>query len=306
MVGEQIVHRLISQGYSVRVLSRSSARSDDHIEYVCGGLDDKNALQRLVSGASAVFHCAAELRQAPLMWDVNVGGTERLVTLLRAQPVRTFCFISSAGVVGLTHAKWVTEDTPCNPQTEYEGSKWAAERIVAEAGIPGCQVVILRPTDVVDDRRPGALALPMSGTWRDFLRVVLKGAECAHIVHAADVADAALFFVDRGLPGVQRYFVSCDDDPQNTFAGLWSLYMGMKRNTAMGSLRPAMHMPIIVPHLVRRALRGPANSGDVKYSPAKLLSEGFRYRVGVTGAVRRLIDRQAHGQPSSPPRKHVA
>jgi len=296
VVGGRVVQRLISQGYTVRVLSRSAPHSCSRIHHVRGGLDDEDALRRLVSGATAVFHCAAELRQVSRMWDVNAVGTERLTTLLSTEPVRYFCFISSAGVVGLTGTKWVTEETPCNPRNPYERSKWAAEQIVAGAEIPGCRVVILRPTNVVDDRRPGALALPMGGTWRDFLAVVFKGAECAHIVHAEDVADAALFCADRGLPrpGVQRYFVSCDEDPLNTFAGLWSLYMRMKRNAVTGRVRPLLHAPLIVPHLVRSALRGPANPGDVKYSSAKLLSEGFRYRVGVTGAVRRFIDRQSH------------
>jgi len=297
MVGAAIVQRLVSRGYAVRILTRSSARSDNGIEYVRGALDDEDAIRRLIADATAVFHCAAELRRTPLMWDVNVAGTERLVTLIRAEPVRSFCFISSAGVVGLTDEKWVTEDTPCNPQNSYERSKWAAEQVVAGAGMTDCQMIILRPTDVIDDRRPGALALPMRGTWRDVLQVVLKGAECAHVVHAADVAAAALFLVDRGLPGVQRYFVSCDDDPLNTFAGLWSLYAGMRRNTPSGAGRPFVHVPRIVPHLLRSALRGPANLGDVRYSPAKLLSEGFQYDVGLTGCVRRLVDRQARERP---------
>lgn len=292
MVGAEIVQRLVSRGYAVRVLSRSPAVPADRVEFVRGGLDDDDALRRFVSGVTTVFHCAAELRHASRMWSVNVEGTARLVALLKTNPVRTFCFLSSAGVVGLTGSTWVTEDMPCNPQTPYERTKWAAERLVAEAEIPGCHTIILRPTDVIDDRRPGALGLPMRGTWRDRLHVFVKGAECAHVVHACDVAEAAVFLMDRGVSGVERYFVSCDDDPMNTFAGLWSLYAGLKRNVSEDSLRPVIHVPVIVPHLLRRAVRGPANPGDVRYSTDKLRAEGFRCPVGVAGSVRRLLDRQ--------------
>ncbi|GAI65017.1 unnamed protein product [marine sediment metagenome] len=157
------------------------------------------------------------------MWDVNVLGTERLLSIVKDSSIKYLCYLSSAGVVGRTNIKWVDEKTKCEPQNVYERSKWEAEQLVA-GGIDGCRIVILRPTNVIDNKRPGALGLPMRSSWLDRFKVFLKGGECAHIVHAEDVAEAAMYFVSRPFNIPRCFFVSCDYELLNTFAGLWALY----------------------------------------------------------------------------------
>jgi hypothetical protein len=53
-----------------------------------------------------------------------------------------------------------------------------------------------------------------------------------------------------------------------------------------------IHLPIIIPHVLRRLSRGSGNYGNIRYSSEKLLSSGFRYRLGVEGAVRRIVESQ--------------
>lgn len=291
MVGRRIVRRLLDGGHKVRVLSRGEAGAETHVEAFRGSLADEDVLGRFISGADMVFHCAAELSDESRMWAVNVEGTERLLRLVGRGPCGYFCYLSSAGVVGRAAVKWVDEETPCDPQNAYEKSKWAAEQLVAR-GLDGCSVVILRPTNVVDEGRPGALIHPLRGSWLDVLKVVLKGGECAHIVHADDVAAAALYFVERRSDRPRRFFVSCDEDPANTFAGLWSLCRAAQNGSLGGEPRPMPHLPLQVPHLLRGLRRGGGNPGDVRYSSRKLLAEGFAYGIGVRGAVRRLALRQ--------------
>jgi nucleoside-diphosphate-sugar epimerase len=293
MVGRRIVRRLLSGGHQVRVLSRGGAGAESGVELFQGSLQDDDVLGRFIAGADMVFHCAAELRDESKMWRVNVGGTERLLRCVGPGRCRYFCYVSSAGVVGKTSVKWVGEDTPCAPQNVYEKSKWAAEQLVAR-GIGGCNVVILRPTNVIDEDRPGALAYPLRGSWLDVLKVVFKGGECAHIVHADDVAAAAIYLMERRSGRPRCFFVSCDEDPANTFAGLWSLYMAVKDGHAEETPRPMPHLPLQVPYLLRRLWRGAGNHGAVRYSSRKLLGEGFVYGVGVRGAVMRLASGGAH------------
>ena len=49
------------------------------------------------------------------------------------------------------------------------------------------------------------------------------------------------------------------------------------------------HLPLIVPHILRQLQRGKGNRGDVRYSTEKLISEGFKFHLGVEGAVKQII-----------------
>jgi len=235
-----------------------------------------------------VFPCAAELNDASKMREVNVHGAERMVKLIRQHRIKYFCHISSAGVVGSTSEILVDETTPCNPQNAYEWSKWEAEQVVA-GEIAGCSTVILRPTNVIDEKRLGALSFPASGSFKSRLKVFVKGGECAHIVHAEDVADAAIYFIDRPAQKPRIFFVSCDDDPLNTVAGLWSLYQALADGRDGTAVTPIAHLPLAIPYFIRRLWRGVGNRGDVKYSSGRLIAEGFKFPLGVTGAVRKVI-----------------
>lgn len=288
MVGSEIVQRLILQGYKVRALSRSKYFDDPNIELFRGDINDQKVLEDFLHDAHLLFHCAAELYDASKMWDVNVLGTERLLRIVKDSSIEYLCYLSSAGVVGRTNNKWVDEKTMCNPQNAYERSKWAAEQLVAR-GVVRYRIVILRPTNVIDNKRPGALGLPMRGSWLDQFKVFLKGGECAHIVHAEDVAEAAMYFISRQFDSPQCFFVSCDHEPLDTWAGLWALYRSVENNRLVEGVRPTPHLPLIVPHILRKLWRGIGNRGDVRYSSGKLMSEGFNFPLGVKGAVRKII-----------------
>jgi len=291
MIGSKIVKRLVSYGYRVRILSRSENNFDQNVELYRGGLEDEETLKSFLNHAHLLFHCAAELHNPAKMWVINVVGTQRILDLIQNSDITYMCYLSSAGVIGSTDSKLVDEESECDPINFYEKSKWAAEKIVSK-GTDRCTTVILGPTDVIDEKRPGALALPVNGRWIDQLVVFLKGGECAHIVHADDVADAAMFFINTRFDRPERFFVSCDHEQFNTFGGLWSLYHAIDQEQPIDNIKPLPHLPIIVPYLMRRLWRGSCSYGNVRYSSERLLSKGFHYRLGVEGAVRRIVNAQ--------------
>jgi len=289
MVGRRIVEKLLNQEYIVRTLSRQMRLEQKGVVNYRGGLEDKEVLDSFVSGADFLFHCAAELKDETKMSDVNIVGTEKIMNAVKNSTIKFFSYLSSAGVVGLTNDKIVDENIPCNPITTYEKTKWEAEKIV-DRGIDGCSTIILRPTNVIDEKQPGALSLPMNGSLKSLLKVVIKGGECAHIIHAEDVAKAATYFVSHKFNTPRCFFVSCDHEPLNTFAGLWSLYNAIQNQKPIDSAQPVKHLPISIPFLLRRLFRGHSNKGDVRYSSKKLLSEGFKFTLGLEGAIRRVIN----------------
>lgn len=290
IIGRSVVEQLLKRGYEVRVLSRKIPVKSKtaNVKYFLGDLENKNTLGDFLDQCNLIFHCAGEKHDESRMMDVNVRGTEKLLALLKGIGVQYFCHISSAGVIGKTDRPWVTEETPCNPQNIYEQSKYEAEKLALH-GLPGCRTVALRPTNVIDDFQPGALQLPMRGALIDRMKVFLKGGECAHIVHAEDVARAAVHLMNAVPADKPKcFFVSCDHERFNTYSELWSLCGVIKRKKAIVNFRPALHLPLIIPYLLRKLLRGTGNRGDIRYSSEKLLSTGFRYHLGVEGAVRRI------------------
>jgi nucleoside-diphosphate-sugar epimerase len=286
MIGQRIARKLLQKGCAVRVLARDRNPSISGVQVFHGSLSDEKILSSFLRGGHFVFHCAAELKDEQMMWEINARGTERLFRIAGQSGIRYFCHLSSVGVTGLTDSMVVDETTPCSPQNAYEKSKLAAETIVAE-GIDGCRVVILRPTNVIDERHPGALALPIRGGMSDRVTLFLKGGECAHIVHAEDVADASIHFIDNGFEQPECYIISCDHEEGNTYAALWGLY----RKICLGNMicdSSTFHMPVTIPHLLRRLKGCRSNRGDIRYSSKKLLSTGFMFSLGIEGAVREI------------------
>lgn len=293
LICRRIVPRLLGLGYEVRVLSRRQDFKILGAESYYGGLEDEAVLENFLQNAHIMFHCAAELTDQSRMWDVNVAGTERLLRLAAAAGIEYLCHLSSADVVGITDRVWVDETCPCHPQNEYEWSKWEAERIAAHSRIP--RIVILRPTMAIDATRPGVLDLALRGSMTDRLKLFIKGGECAHQVHAEDVAAAALFFLDRPVISPQCYFVSLDHDPLNTVGGYWRLCQAYRRQRPVKQVKPALHLPLLVPHLLRRIWRGRGNRGDVHFSSQRLMDAGFAFPLGVQGAVWQIMSERSAG-----------
>lgn len=286
MVGSSIVRKLLLKEYKVRILTRYNKFNIPGTEKFFGGLDDESILSAFLSGADVLFHCAAELKDESKMWAVNVKGTERLMKLAKNTSLGFICFMSSVGVTGLTDTVLVDENTRCNPQNAYESSKLAAEDLVS--GWRGnYSIVILRPTNVINDQKPGVLTLPIRNEWRDKLEVFIKGGESAHIIHADDVADAALFFLNTSFKKPECYIVSCDYDERNTYAGLWSLYN--QQNRGKCTYYPQrLHLPTLIPHVLRSLKCSKVNKGNICYLSKKLFLTGFNFSLGVEGAVARI------------------
>ena len=116
-VGRRLVERLESAGH--RVLTVSRRMGVDLTAADVGGLAD------LLDGCDAVVHCAGINREiGSQTYDaLHIRGTEALVTAARDAGV---------GHISLLSFLRARPDGP----TGYHRSKWAAEAIVRESGIP--------------------------------------------------------------------------------------------------------------------------------------------------------------------------
>ena len=116
VLGREAVPALRAAGHRVRVLSREPG--DGH---VVGDLTEEDTgLGPALAGVEVVLHLASSPRRE--VWETDVGGTRRLVVAARAAGVRHLLLVSVPGA----------DDVPYS----YNHAKYAAEEIVAAAGVP--------------------------------------------------------------------------------------------------------------------------------------------------------------------------
>ncbi|HEX6799013.1 MAG TPA: NAD(P)H-binding protein [Ktedonobacterales bacterium] len=129
-LGSRVVPHLRDAGLTVRVLSRHPRQDADGITFVTGDLTTGEGVAAAVEGAEIIVHCAGS----------NKGDDEKTRNLLRAASragdgagvrLRHLVYIS---VVGADRVP--VESSLDRAMFGYFASKLAAERVVAESGLP--------------------------------------------------------------------------------------------------------------------------------------------------------------------------
>ena len=123
-LGRLVLPRLLEAAHAVRVLSRTPHPAVDGIEYVVGDLTTGAGIEAAVAGVATLLHCAGSAK----------GDEVKARQLLRAA--------APAGVAHLIFISVVGADRiPITGRLDqamfgYFGAKHAAERLIADSGIP--------------------------------------------------------------------------------------------------------------------------------------------------------------------------
>jgi len=146
-LGRQVVDRLRAGGHDVRVLSR---RPHDDPAFVTGDLATGEGIDAAVAGAQVIVHCAGSAK----------GDEEKARTLVAAASrVGGTPHVVNISVVG---ADRVPQDGRVDrAMFGYFGAKLAAERVVAESGLPWTTVRATQFHDLVLKVAQGMAKLPL-------------------------------------------------------------------------------------------------------------------------------------------------
>lgn len=123
-LGRLVVPRLRDAGCTVRVLSRHGGESEQGIERVTGDLATGEGIEAALQGAEIVVHCAGSSK----------SDEDKAVNLVRAAVpagVRHLVYISVVGADRIP-----LKSALDRAMFGYFGSKLAAERVVADSGVP--------------------------------------------------------------------------------------------------------------------------------------------------------------------------
>jgi dihydroflavonol-4-reductase len=200
-VGSHVLRELLSAGYAVRALVRSSnvalsVSKENQVEIVVGDLHNVGSFATALHGCRYVIHCAALYSFAPQdraqMHAINVDGTASLMLAAHLAGAERAVLTSSSST--LAHA-----------QRGYHRSKLEQERAAFASRIP---VIALLPTAPVGpgDWKP----TPTGKLIVDFMRgkIVAKapGKGGMNLVAVEDVARAHVAALTRGRTG-ERYVI---------------------------------------------------------------------------------------------------
>ncbi len=171
MVGKELLHRLLDEGYRVRALVHNKLVDYTHpnLEFIEGDVLDVVLLEEAMRGITHVFHSAAIVSYDPSdkyrMLKINVEGTANVVNVCIDSGVQKLVHVSSVAAIGRDHKgetvneeiQWTEEANKSN----YSKSKYLSEMEVWRGIGEGLDAVIVNPSIIFggDDWSKGSLAI---------------------------------------------------------------------------------------------------------------------------------------------------
>jgi nucleoside-diphosphate-sugar epimerase len=216
-VGRNLIRHLKARGDSVRALARSDAAADavskSGAQAVRGDLEDFRALREGLTGCDVVYHSAAELGEwgpRERFHQVNVVGTQNLLTAARAAGVKKFVHVSTEAVLaGGGPLRNVNEARPIPdpPLPRYSETKGLSEKAVIAANSPQMECVVVRPRLIWGAGDTSLLPLLIEAVNAGRFMWVGGGNFLTSTTHVDNVCEGLMLAADRGRGG-QVYFVT--------------------------------------------------------------------------------------------------
>lgn len=170
LVGAHLLHKLISNGDSVRAIYRNkhnikkteqvfSVYGNEHkallnkIEWVKADLLDIPALTKACENITEVYHVAAFVSFEPDKYhrlrQINIEGTANIVNICLEKKVKKICYVSSIATLGVSQKnEMINEESHWNPENDnsvYGITKYGGEMEVWRSAQEGLDVVIINP-----------------------------------------------------------------------------------------------------------------------------------------------------------------
>ncbi len=206
LLGSHIVEQLVRRGRRVRALVRSGSDTrflkSQGVELFQGDVVDSDSLRKACSGVSTVYHSAARVGDwGP--WDeferITIGGTRNLLAAAAKSGVERFLHISSISAYGHPDGEGLVldETAPLGQGlyrwSYYSRAKVEAEKLVWSAHNKGdLSVTIIRPSWLYGPRDRTTMARLCSSIRRRKIKLIGDGENRLNVVHAGNVAEAAI------------------------------------------------------------------------------------------------------------------
>jgi uncharacterized protein YbjT (DUF2867 family) len=254
-LGRHVVRRLRDAGREIRVLSRHDHASGDGIEYVTGDLLKGEGIEPAVEGAATIVHCAGSSKG-------DDEATRNLVRAASQAGAQHLVYISVIGADRIPLASGIDRT-----MFGYFGSKLAAERVVADSGLPWTTLRAAQFHDLLLTVAQQMAKLPVIPVPAGFRFQPVDAGEVAGRLVELTLGTPAGLVPDMGGPQVY---------------GMADLLRGYLR--ARGKHR--MMVPVRLPGKAARAFRAGANLAPERAVGHRTWEEFLAERVSSPGESR--------------------
>jgi len=266
-LGRNLVEALLDRGCRVRALVHSTPLRIEHerLECVRGDVCDRDAMGRACEAIETVVHTAARIGllggravteeyRRPIH-EVNVGGTENVLSACREHGVERLVYTSSVDVcLDGSPIENMNQQTPyaSHPKSVYAETKIAAERRVLRAnGEGGLLTCAIRADGIYGPDENLILDPLVRGLAAGRLKLAIGSAATLqdnsyidNLVHGELLA--ARHLVPGGSACGKAYFIT-DYEPQNVFEFFRPLIEGLgfevpERRIPRGLLHPILKL----------------------------------------------------------------
>jgi len=236
-VGGHLIRRLRQEGLPVRALARHPDRvqplKDLGVEVVPGDISDKVSLEKAAEGIERVIHLVGIIQETPgvTFRGVHVEGTRNVIEAARKTGVRHFFHQSALG-------------TRPGAKSEYHRTKWEAEELIRQSGIPH---TILRPSLIYGPGDKFTIRLSEMLKLAPVMPVIGSGKYRVQPIYIDDVVSCMVKVVIGDAFLNEIYEIGGPD--QLTYEEVTKAIA-----EAMGLKRPAVHVPLFFMKPIARAL----------------------------------------------------
>ena len=323
LVGGHAAQRAVELGHRVRALVRPSSdrRALEQLgaEFVIGDLEDRDALEKGVSGADWVLNCAAKVGDWGELAEfrrLNVDALRILLDAAADEGVERFVHVSSLGVYEGRDHHGTDETTPpaANSLDAYTRSKTEAEALVLsyfrERKLPA---VIVRPGFIYGEHDRTVLPKLLLNLRRGSFAYFGSGEQALNCVYVKNLVHA-LFLAAENPAAVGEVFNITDGVPvsKRRFVSAVAELAGLEPPTR----RIPLGLARLLANLVERVakLRGAKNPPIINKARFKFLGLHLDYSIAKARRVlgyappysfEEAIDR-AMAEHQAGPREHVA
>lgn len=278
-IGIQLVKRLVRDGLEVHALYRSIEKTVPltlpGVSLFKGDILEPGSLDAAMKGCTQAYHTAAFASvwtpDPGLVYRLNVDGALHVVRAARKAGIGRIVVTSTAGVLGPSTGKPVSESSPYPESffTSYEQSKHQLEQHLMNVDPNDIEVIIVNPTRVYG---PGLLTESngvtkmirsyLNNKWR---YVPGNGHQSGNYVYVEDVVTGHMLAMEKGIAG-QRYVLGGENlsyrelfelvrsvsGKRKGLTGIPLWIMLLVASLMKETARITGRAPLIVPELVRK------------------------------------------------------
>ncbi len=222
-LGRAISKQLLERGDEVTVFARGAypALGEAGAHLVRGDIQDLDTITRACKGVDAVFHVAAKAGlwgDWDVFYNINVMGTENVISACRANNVQRLIYTSSPSVIFDGTDQCGVDETypyPALYENAYPHTNALGEQKVLEANSDDLLTASLRPHLIFGPRDNHLLPSLLARAREGKLPQIGDGTNKVDLTYVDDAARAHLLALDALKPGSPvagaAYFINQDE-----------------------------------------------------------------------------------------------